>query len=73
MSELPQISGKKAVKTFGKLGFQQARQSGSHAILKKDGFPLLLTVPLHDELKKGTLRRLIRDAGLTIDEFCAHI
>ena len=73
MSDLPKVSGKKAIKAFGRLGFHQARQRGGHAILKKDGFPLLLSVPLHDELKQGTLRSLIRDAGITIDEFCERV
>lgn len=73
MSELPRVSGKKAVVAFRKLGFNRVRQQGSHAILKKDGFPLLLSVPLHDELKRGTLRRLIRDAGITVDEFCKQV
>lgn len=73
MSELPQVSGHAAVKAFGRAGFLKERQSGSHAILKKEGFPLLLTVPLHEELKKGTLRRLIRDASMTVDEFCGHL
>lgn len=73
MSELPQVSGKEAIKAFGKLGFHIVRQRGSHIILKKDGFPILLSVPLHDELKKGTLRSLIRDAGLTLDEFCKQV
>lgn len=73
MPELPQVSGKEAIKAFEKLGFHQARQRGSHVILKKDGFPILLSVPLHNELKRGTLRRLLRDAGLTIDEFCKQV
>ena len=73
MSELPRVSGHEAVKAFGQAGFFQERQSGSHAILKKEGFPLLLSVPLHEELKRGTLRHLIRDAGMTVDEFCNHL
>ena len=73
MSELPQVSGHEAVKAFGQAGFFEERQSGSHAILKKEGFPLLLSVPLHEELKRGTLRHLIRDAGMTVDEFCNHL
>jgi len=71
MSDLPQLSGAKAIKALGKAGFEQARQRGSHVVLKKDGFPRLLSVPLHGELKKGTLRSLIRDAELTVAEFCA--
>ncbi|MDO8631109.1 MAG: type II toxin-antitoxin system HicA family toxin [Phycisphaerales bacterium] len=73
MSELPQVSGVKAVKAFGKFGFQEARQRGSHVILKKEGYPLLLSEPAHDELKKGTLRKLIRDSGLTVEEFCEQL
>lgn len=68
---LPTTSGKDAVTAFGRLGFKELRQTGSHAILKKEGHPLLLSVPLHKELHAGTLRRLIRDAGVTVEEFCA--
>jgi predicted RNA binding protein YcfA (HicA-like mRNA interferase family) len=70
MPSLPIISGKQAVKAFLKAGFEEARQSSSHVILKRDDFALHLSIPQHDELKKGTLRRLIRDAGMTIEEFC---
>lgn len=73
MSELPRVSGKKAIKAFASFGFHQARQRGSHAILKKTGFPVLLSVPLHDELKIGTLRSLIRVAGITVEEFCEQL
>lgn len=69
MSELPQISGLDAVRAFGKAGFNIARQAGSHVILKKEGHRYLLSVPLHKSLKTGTLRRLIRDAELTVEEF----
>lgn len=71
MSELPQVSGSEAVKAFGKTGFEIKRQRGSHVVLKKVGFPLLLSVPLHSELKPGMLRKLIRDANMTVEEFCA--
>lgn len=73
MSELPRISGHDAVRAFGHAGFEMVRQRGSHAILKKEAHPLLLSVPLHDELKRGTLRRLIRDSGLTVEEFCGFL
>lgn len=69
MPRLPRISGANAVKAFGKLGFCEVRQRGSHVILKKDDHPLLLSVPMHDKLKSGTLRTLIRDAGVTVEEF----
>lgn len=73
MAELPQISGHKAVRAFERAGFEQDRQSGSHAILKKEGFAFVLSVPLHDELKKGTLRKLIKVSGLTVEEFRGHL
>lgn len=73
MSELPSISGHDAVKAFGRAGFELARQRGSHAILKKEAHPVLLSVPLHDKLKRGTLRHLIRDSGLSVEEFCGFL
>ena len=70
MSNLPIISGKNAIKAFSRHGFTVARQTGSHVILVKQGLDVTLSVPLHDPIKRGTLRRLITDAGLSIDEFC---
>jgi len=58
-----------AVKTFSRFGFTISRQTGSHVIMEKTGLDVTLSVPLHDELKRGTLRNLIKDAGLSIDDF----
>ena len=69
MARLPVLSGADAVKVFQKAGWTVARQRGSHVILVKDGHPATLSVPDHKELAKGTLRSLIRAAGMTIDEF----
>jgi predicted RNA binding protein YcfA (HicA-like mRNA interferase family) len=69
MSKLPVISGVKAVKTFHTFGFSISRQTGSHCIMEKTGLDVTLSVPLHKELKRGTLRNLIKDAGLSVDEF----
>lgn len=69
MPSLPTVSGKKAAAAFLSAGFEEKRQCGSHLILKKDGFRNLPSVPLHDTLKAGTLRRLIRDSGLTVEQF----
>jgi predicted RNA binding protein YcfA (HicA-like mRNA interferase family) len=69
MSKLPVISGVKAVKTFHAFGFFISRQTGSHCIMEKTGLDVTLSVPLHKELKRGTLRNLIKDAGLSVDEF----
>jgi predicted RNA binding protein YcfA (HicA-like mRNA interferase family) len=69
MSGLPVASGREVVKAFGRLGWEVARQSGSHIILVKSGHPATLSVPNHREVAKGTLRALIREAGLTVDGF----
>ena len=49
------------------------RQRGSHVVLTKDGEIASLSVPLHDDVARGTLRGLIRTAGLTVPEFLAAI
>jgi len=69
MPELPQLSGRETVKAFESLGWQVARQKGSHIILTKAGSIVTLSVPDHKEVAKGTLRSLIRSAGLTVSEF----
>ena len=74
MSKLPAITGKQAISAFTSAGFELARISkSSHHILKKEGHPFLLTVPVHGKktLKVGTLRGLIRSSGLTAEEFVA--
>lgn len=68
---LPVISGREAIKAFSKDGWEEKRQSGSHVTLVKPGVAAILTVPLHKELKRGTLRALIRASGMTVDEFVA--
>ena len=69
--KLPVISGEKAIKAFINTGFVKVRQRGSHVRLEKiEGNDIIkLTVPLHNPMKKGTISRLIKNAGLTIDEF----
>ena len=69
MPALPVLSGRKAVRAFEKLGWQVARQRGSHIIMVKDGENVTLSIPDHKEVAKGTLRSLIRAAGITVDEF----
>ncbi|NOY91338.1 MAG: type II toxin-antitoxin system HicA family toxin [Deltaproteobacteria bacterium] len=70
MTRLPVVSGQAAVKAFAKLGYTLDRQSGSHMILRQGRAPhRRLTVPNHKTLAKGTLRALIRQAGLTVSEF----
>ena len=73
MPALPVLSGRKVVRAFQKLGWQIARQRGSHIILVKDGEIASLSVPDHKEVARGTLRSLIRTAGITVEEFCEQI
>ncbi len=68
MAKLPRISGIEAVKAFNKAGWFVARQTG-HIIMVKPGSKVTLSVPRHKELDRGTLRKLIKLAGLTVDEF----
>ena len=68
MSRLPVCSGQDAIRAFQKLGYQVDHQTGSHIVLRHPQMRRL-TVPNHRELAKGTLRALIREAGLTKDEF----
>jgi len=65
------LSGGKAVKVFERAGWTIDRQRGSHVILVKDGQPATLSVPDHKELAKGTLRSLIRAAGMTTEDFAS--
>ncbi len=70
MSALPRISGRQVVQALKKIGYEQDRQRGSHIILRQTDSPhRRLTVPDHREIAKGTLRAIIRQAGLTVDEF----
>lgn len=61
---LPIISGKDLVKSLERHGWIQCRQKGSHVSMKKDGNPLVITVPMHREIAPGTLRNILNFAGL---------
>jgi len=69
MGELGNIAGKDAVRAFERAGWSVRGQVGSHKMMTKDGVRANLSVPQHKELSLGTLRKLIRSAGLTVDEF----
>ncbi len=69
MPHLPVVSGVVAARAFTRAGFAALRQTGSHLIMMKPGVDVTLSAPLHDEVKRGTLRRLAR--RLTVDEFCS--
>ncbi len=69
MSKLPAISGKQCVEILEKIGFAVYRQRGSHITLIRDEPQCQVTVPNHKTIAKGTLRSIIRQVELTVDEF----
>lgn len=71
MARLPVISGRDTVKALQRAGWRLDRQVGSHIIMLRMGSIVSLSVPQHRELAPGTLRALIRSAGMTVEEFIA--
>ncbi len=70
MSKLPIISSKEVIKTLTKIGYEVDHQTGSHIILRQKQEPYRrLTIPNHREIARGTLRAIIREAGLSREEF----
>jgi len=69
MSKLPRLSGRECVKALEKAGFVFVRQHASHIILRRKEPFAQLTVPDHKELDRGTLRAIIRQAGLQVESF----
>ena len=71
MPKLPRVSGAEALKALQKLGFQKVRQSGSHVIARRGDKGCV--IPMHAELKVGTLAGLLRQADVSADEFIAAL
>lgn len=71
MPRLPVISGADAVKAFEKAGWVIARQRGSHVIMLKAGQIASLSIPQHKEIAPGTLRAIVRNSGLSVEDFLA--
>ena len=69
MSKLPVVSGAEAVRALERAGWHKDRQRGSHVILLKPGHIASLSVPQHRQLAPGTLRSLLRAAGIDPEEF----
>lgn len=67
---LPVLSGAEVVRMLERAGFTRAGQRGSHVKLR-GGEGRVVIVPLHDALARGTLRSIIRQAGLSVDDFLA--
>ena len=68
MTKLPRISGRECVSALLKLGFQVKRQHGSHIILRRDVPFAQVVVPDHSKLDTGTLRSIVRQAGVAPEE-----
>ena len=62
-------SGSETVRKFIKSGWSVARQKGSHAMMTKPGYQWTLSIPQHKEIGPGLLRKLIHQAGITVEEF----
>ena len=73
MPPVPLLRPREAVYAFERLGWQVARQKGSHIILTKAGRSATLSIPDHPQVARGTLRSLIAKAGLTVGEFTAAL
>jgi predicted RNA binding protein YcfA (HicA-like mRNA interferase family) len=75
MPKMPRISSKEAIRALERLGFDQVRQTGSHVVMKKeteDG-EIGCVVPLHRELKIGTLSSILKQAQISIEEFIGSL
>lgn len=71
MSKLPVISGRQCVQALERAGFYLKRQTGSHLVLRRDEPFAQVVVPDHRVLDRGTLRAIVRQAGLSVDEFAS--
>ena len=69
MARLANISGGQAVKAFQAAGWEPLGQVGSHVVMTRPGLRVNLSIPQHKELSVGTLRALVRNSGLTVEEF----
>jgi len=71
-SALPSLSGTEIVRALQRAGFEPHHRKESHVTMKEEASPhRRVVVPMHDPVRRGTLRAIIRDAGLTVEEFVA--
>jgi predicted RNA binding protein YcfA (HicA-like mRNA interferase family) len=69
MSKLPQVSGSDVIRALQKVGFSIRRQHGSHLILRRAEPFAQTVVPNHKQIDRGTLRAILRQTGLSLEEF----
>ena len=68
---MPRVSGAEAIRALQRLGFEKARQNGSHVVMRCGSRGCV--VPMHPELKTGTLAGLLRQAEVSVDEFIGNL
>jgi len=68
VSKLPQISGSDLVRALQKFGFTVRRQQGSHIIMRRDNPFAQTVVPNHQQIDRGTLRAILRQTGISVEE-----
>ena len=75
MKRIGSYTGNKVVMAFVRAGWKISRRKGSHVILEKEGYKATLSVPVHKgkNVKRGTLRSLIKDSGMTVGDFIEFI
>ena len=75
MPRMPRISSKEAIRSLERLGFEQIRQTGSHVVMKKETEEgeIGCVVPLHRELKVGTLSSILKQAQVSLEEFTDNL
>ena len=71
MPKLPCVSGARVAKVLERLGFIRQRQKGSHLVLRRGGS--VCVVPMHREVDQGTLRGVLRQAGISPEEFVENL
>jgi len=69
LPKLPVVSGKKCIKALAKLGFEVSRQKGSHITLRREKPYGKVIVPNHKTLDRGTLKSILEQAGISVEEF----
>ncbi len=69
MTRLPSVSGRECARALARVGFHLKRQEGSHMILRRDNPFAQVVVPDHKELDRGTLRAILRQIGLGVEDF----
>jgi predicted RNA binding protein YcfA (HicA-like mRNA interferase family) len=71
MPKMPRVSSREAIQALERLGFEQVRQTGSHVVMKKETEEgkVGCVVPVHRELKVGTLSGILKQAQVTVEEF----